>query len=469
MKRATALSLVLCPLLAAGAFAADQVKTLNGVVQAAADSTPAVRMFKGIPFAEPPVGELRWKAPQPAKAWAGVRPGDSFGPRCMQRAVFPDMVFRSNGVSEDCLYLNVWTPAKSNKERLPVLVYFFGGGFMAGDGSEPRYDGASMASKGIVAVTVNYRLGIFGFLAHAELSQEAPYMSSGNYGLLDQSAALHWVNQNIAAFGGDPKRVTIAGESAGSISVSAQVVSPLSKDLIAGGILESGSLIGTLSPQALPAAERDGAQFAESVPASSIAALPRDDGRAGPRGGGQARSATLPAHLRRLLLAAAGADAAGDGRPGPRAAARGLELGGDARSGAAPAERADAGELREGRERALRRQGRRGAEALPRIHAGRGPRVRDGARERSLHRLQHVAIHGRAREDLGPAGLSLLLCPPAAEVPRRLPRVARRTAGAAPARGARRGPLRRDRVRHGKPRRRTATSSGSRPTTRCPR
>lgn len=273
MKRATTLSLLLCPALAAGAFAADQVQTANGLVQAAAASTPVVRMFKGIPYAEPPTGELRWKAPQPARSWSGVRPGDSFGPRCMQRSVFSDMVFRSNGVSEDCLYLNVWTKARSGAERLPVLVYFFGGGFVAGDGSEPRYDGASMATKGIVAVTVNYRLGVFGFLAHAELSQEAPYKGSGNYGLLDQSAALRWVNQNIAAFGGDPKRVTIAGESAGSISVSGQLVSPLSKHLIAGGILESGSLIGSLSPQPLSDAERDGATFAASVGASSLAAL----------------------------------------------------------------------------------------------------------------------------------------------------------------------------------------------------
>jgi para-nitrobenzyl esterase len=273
MKRATTLSLLLCPVLAAAASAADQVRTATGVVQAAADSTPAVRIFRGIPYAQPPTGELRWKAPQPARAWTGVRPGDGFGPRCMQRLLFTDMVFRSNGVSEDCLYLNVWTNTKSDKERLPVLVYFFGGGFVAGDGSEPRYDGASMAAKGIVAVTVNYRLGVFGFLAHAELSQEAPYMASGNYGLLDQSAALAWVSQNIAAFGGDPKRVTIAGESAGSISVSGQVVSPLSKDLIAGAILESGSLIGTLSPQPLGAAERDGATFATSAGVSSVAAL----------------------------------------------------------------------------------------------------------------------------------------------------------------------------------------------------
>jgi para-nitrobenzyl esterase len=273
MKRTVMVSLALSTVLAVAVQAADQVRTRNGTLQAAADSTPTVRMFKGIPYAQPPVGERRWKAPQPAPNWPGVRPADGFGPRCMQRPVFSDMVFRSDGVSEDCLYLNVWTPARSADERLPVLVYLYGGGFVAGDGSEPRYDGASMTTKGIVVVTVNYRLGVFGFLAHPELSREAPYHASGNYGLLDQSAALHWVNENIGAFGGDPKRVTVAGESAGSISVSGQVASPLSRDLIAGAIMESGSLIGSLSPQPLADAERDGTVFAASVGAASVADL----------------------------------------------------------------------------------------------------------------------------------------------------------------------------------------------------
>ena len=254
-------------------LAVDQVKTASGLVQAASDSSPTLRVFRGIPFAAPPVGDLRWKAPQPVESWPGVRPGDKFGPRCMQRAMFGDMEFRSNGMGEDCLYLNVWTPARSGEERLPVLVYFYGGGYRAGDGSEPRYDGASMAGKGIVAVTVNYRLGVFGFLAHPELSQEAPYHASGNYGLLDQNAALRWVQANIAAFGGDPKRVTIAGESAGSISVSAQVASPLSKDLIAGAIMESGSLIGSMTPRPLSEAEPEGVKFATGAGAASIAAL----------------------------------------------------------------------------------------------------------------------------------------------------------------------------------------------------
>jgi para-nitrobenzyl esterase len=181
------------------------------------------------------------------------------------------MVFRSNGMSEDCLYLNIWAPVKSGK--LPVLVYFYGGGFVAGDGSEPRYEGASMARKGVVALTINYRLGVFGFFAHPELTKESPHYASGNYGLLDQSAALRWVQQNIAAFGGDPKMVTIAGESAGSVSVSAQMASPLSKNLIAGAIGESGSLLGTLPALPLDEAEKNGIKFATSVGADSLAAL----------------------------------------------------------------------------------------------------------------------------------------------------------------------------------------------------
>ncbi|MCW5967731.1 MAG: carboxylesterase family protein [Blastocatellales bacterium] len=258
---------------ASGAFAQNRVKTSDGEVEGRADAAGVVRTFKGIPFAEPPVGDLRWKAPQPVKGWKGARKADQFGPRCMQRAIFSDMVFRSNGVSEDCLYLNVWTPAKRNNERLPVLVYFFGGGFMAGDGSEPRYDGESMARRGIVAVTVNYRLGVFGFLAHPELTKESPHRASGNYGLLDQHAALKWVQRNIAAFGGDPRRVTIAGESAGSIAVSAQMASPLSKNLIAGAIGESGSILGALSAAPLANAEENGAKFASTIGAESLAAL----------------------------------------------------------------------------------------------------------------------------------------------------------------------------------------------------
>jgi para-nitrobenzyl esterase len=245
----------------------------NGALEGRIDKNSGVRSFKGVPYAAPPVGDLRWRAPQPVAKWQSVRKADQFGARCMQGAIFGDMNFRSNGMSEDCLFLNIWTPAKSAKDRLPVLVYFYGGGFVAGDGSEPRYDGASMARKGIVALTVNYRLGVFGFLAHPELSAEAPYHSSGNYGLLDQAAALQWVKRNIAAFGGDPKRVTIAGESAGSVSVSAQMASPLAKDLIAGAIGESGSVIATLSAIPLKDAEQNGVRFAGSAGANDLASL----------------------------------------------------------------------------------------------------------------------------------------------------------------------------------------------------
>ncbi|MBS1532526.1 MAG: carboxylesterase family protein, partial [Bacteroidetes bacterium] len=183
-------------LMAVQTFAqGPQVKTLNGIVEGTIDST-GVHSFKGIPFAQPPVGDLRWKEPQPAKNWNGVRKADHFGPNAMQKNVFGDMQFRSSGMSEDCLYLNVWTPAKSSKAKLPVLVYYYGGGFVAGDGSESRYDGESMATKGIVAVTVNYRLGIFGLFAHPELTKESEHHASGNYGLLDQNAALKWVHDN---------------------------------------------------------------------------------------------------------------------------------------------------------------------------------------------------------------------------------------------------------------------------------
>ncbi|MFT3828000.1 MAG: carboxylesterase family protein [Chitinophagaceae bacterium] len=249
-----------------------QVKTLNGLVEGVLEKS-GVRAFKGIPFAAPPVGDLRWREPQPVQNWQGVRKADHFGPRAMQTAVFGDMGFRSDGMSEDCLYLNVWAPITKGKTLLPVLVYFYGGGFVAGDGSEARYDGESMAQKGIVALTVNYRLGVFGFMSHPELTKESPNHASGNYGLLDQAAALQWVHKNIAAFGGDPKRVTIAGESAGSISVSAQMASPLSKDLIAGAIGESGSILGALSAVPLNQGEQTGVEFGKRVNAESLAAL----------------------------------------------------------------------------------------------------------------------------------------------------------------------------------------------------
>jgi len=243
-----------------GIFAQDRVKISNGILEGQTDPSGG-HSFKGIPFAQPPVGDLRWRPPQPPKNWEGVRKANKFGPRAMQNPVFGDMAFRSDGMSEDCLYLNVWTPPDTGKKKLPVLVYFYGGGFVAGDGSEGRYDGESMAKKGIVSLTVNYRLGVFGFFSHPELTRESLQHASGNYGLLDQNAALLWVQKNIAAFGGDPKRVTIAGESAGSISVSAQMASPLSKGLFAGAIGESGSVLGALSAIPLAEAERMGVDF----------------------------------------------------------------------------------------------------------------------------------------------------------------------------------------------------------------
>lgn len=253
---------------------AIQAKTENGLIEGLYDTKTGLQMYFGIPFAKPPVGELRWKAPVPAENWKGVLETKAFGPRAVQAPVFGDMSFRSNGMSEDCLYLNVWTPARRNTTSLPVLVYFYGGGFVAGDGSEPRYDGASMAKKGIVVVTVNYRLNIFGFFSHPELTRESPYKGSGNYGLLDQNAGLKWVQKNIAAFGGDPEKVTIAGESAGSISVSAHMASPLSKDLIAGAIGESGAAINpTLSPIPLAEAEKTGLEFATNAGFPGLAQL----------------------------------------------------------------------------------------------------------------------------------------------------------------------------------------------------
>jgi para-nitrobenzyl esterase len=255
-----------------------RVKTASGLLEGRIEPD-GVRSFKGIPFAAAPVDALRWQAPQAPLAWTGPRQADGFGPRCMQRALFSDMVFRSNGVSEDCLYLNVWTPAKRGAAKLPVLVYFYGGGLVAGDGSEPRYDGAAMARQGVIAISVNYRLGPFGFMAHPELSAESPHKASGNYGLMDQAAALQWVRKNIAAFGGDPARVTIAGESAGSFSVSAQMASPLAKNLIAGAIGESGATLGLMPIPSLAEAEALGQRFATQLEAKSLAelrALPAD-------------------------------------------------------------------------------------------------------------------------------------------------------------------------------------------------
>ena len=249
-----------------------QVKTPNGNIEGIIEAS-GICSFKGVPYAQPPVGDLRWKEPMQVNKWKGIRKADHFGPQAMQNTVYSDMIFRSKGKNEDCLYLNIWTPAKTDADKLPVLVYFYGGGFTAGDGSEPRYDGESMSKKGIIAITVNYRLGVLGFLALPELTGESVNHSSGNYGFMDQHAALLWVQKNIAAFGGDPKRVTIAGESAGAASVCAQVASPLSKGLFIGAIAESGSVLGNLSPVSLKDAEQLGAKFSKIAGATSLADL----------------------------------------------------------------------------------------------------------------------------------------------------------------------------------------------------
>jgi para-nitrobenzyl esterase len=251
-----------------------QVTISNGAIEGTFNAATGINSYKGIPFALPPVGNLRWRAPQPPANWNGVLKADHFSHMPMQKRIYADMIFRADTMSEDCLYLNVWTPARSAAAKLPVLVYFYGGGFSAGDGSEARYDGESLAQKGIVTVTINYRLGIFGFFAHPELSAETSYHGSGNYALMDQSAALVWVKKNIAAFGGDPDHITIAGESAGSIAVFGQMASPLSRNLIAGAIGESGAMIKpTLPALSLADGEQIGMTFQKKVGAKSLADL----------------------------------------------------------------------------------------------------------------------------------------------------------------------------------------------------
>lgn len=248
------------------------IETLNGVISGI-EKENGISIFKGIPYAQPPVGNLRWKEPQPISKWKGVLIADRFAPRPMQSKKYDDMIFRSNNSSEDCLYLNIWTPKKIDNQKNPVLVYFYGGGFSSGDGSEYRYDGESMAEKGILFITVNYRLGVFGFLAHPELTKESIHQSSGNYGLMDQHEALIWIKKNIEVFGGDPERITIAGESAGSMSVSAQMASPLSNGLFSGAICQSGSLLGINSTIPLTQAEENGVKFVSEISVKNIQEL----------------------------------------------------------------------------------------------------------------------------------------------------------------------------------------------------
>ncbi len=258
------------------AAAAAQVKTTGGLVKGTTSADGRIRIFRGIPFAAPPTGEHRWKEPRPAIPWEGVRDALEPGPHCMQGAIFGDISF-PRPASEDCLNLNIWTPAAADSDRLPVMVWIHGGGFQAGAGPEPRHDGDALARKGVVVVTINYRLGVFGFLAHPELTRESGRKSSGNYGLLDQVAALRWVRDNIAAFGGNPQNVTIFGESAGLFAVSALMASPPAAGLFHRAIGESGGYftagMGTLALLPLAVTEQEGLKFGASLGAESLAAL----------------------------------------------------------------------------------------------------------------------------------------------------------------------------------------------------
>ena len=265
--------LLSCVLVLPLAAVSDPIRTDSGQIAGAAGHNAGIQVYKGIPYAAPPVGDLRWKEPQQVAAWKGVRPATEFSAECMQ-APYPEgsMYYQApQPTGEDCLTLNVWTAAKSTSEKRPVMVWIHGGAFTRGSGDTPTYDGETLAGKGVVVVTINYRLGIFGFYAHPELSKESPHHVSGNYALLDQIAALQWVHKNIAAFGGDPGKVTIFGESAGSWAVNLLMATPLSKGLIHRVIGESGANFNRRLT--LADAEKSGASFAERQGAKSLADL----------------------------------------------------------------------------------------------------------------------------------------------------------------------------------------------------
>jgi para-nitrobenzyl esterase len=263
----------------------DTIKVDGGTISGVMNPTGDIHEFKGIPFAEPPVGKLRWKAPRPVISWKGVKVCDRFGPSPMQKDPVPfsmwsaEWLIPKEPISEDCLYLNVWTGAADPKEKRPVLVWIYGGGFVSGGSAVPIYDGEAMAKKGVIVVSCNYRVGIFGFFAHPELTAESPHNASGNYGLLDQIAALQWVKKNIAAFGGDPDNVTIAGQSAGSMSVNCLVASPLAKNLFQKAIGESGAIFTRKSPS-LQQAEEKGKQLLQLLQVDGVndlRAMPADE------------------------------------------------------------------------------------------------------------------------------------------------------------------------------------------------
>jgi para-nitrobenzyl esterase len=278
---------------AVNAAAAPQVLTESGAISGMSER--GSRVYKGVPFAAPPVGDLRWRPPAAVSPWTGIRKADAFAAACMQEGVsMPGETPPT--VSEDCLYLNIWTPAKSAAEHLPVIVWIYGGGYRNGSASMPLYWGDRLAHQGVIVVTIAYRLGPLGFLALPELTRESSHRSSGNYGLMDQIAALEWVQRNVAAFGGDPGRVTVAGQSSGSISVSVLMASPRAQGLFQRAIGESGGLFEPLqlAPSYLLAnAERDGEKYVASLGVASLEELRRLPA-ARLTGGGNAGGVTHP-------------------------------------------------------------------------------------------------------------------------------------------------------------------------------
>lgn len=266
MKRILMIFLCLYGILGYGQNNSPTVEIETGTIEGVFSEDGAIEKYLGIPFAKPPVGELRWAPPQKPDSWVGVKETKTYGKQAVTYRFADWVEFEEENLSEDCLYLNVWKPA-GEQEGLPVLVQIHGGGFAAGTGAEARLEGSSMAREGMVVVSINYRLNIFGFFAHPELSKGSPQGASGNYGLMDQQLALQWVRDNIARFGGDPGRVTITGESAGSMSVLALMTSPLSKDLMAGAIGSSG---GTIPMFPLVLAERNGRLIAENAGYTSL-------------------------------------------------------------------------------------------------------------------------------------------------------------------------------------------------------
>ena len=291
--------LALVSLIAAAGPAAEAAPATTPIVVttagAVAGTNGEIQVFKGIPYAAPPVGPLRWRPPQPPVPWQGARDATRFGDDCMQR---PYVISTGQKTSEDCLTVSVWTPARSPGAHRPVMVFVYGGGFIGGSAAYPLYDGAKLAAQGVVVVGFNYRVGIFGFLTHPMLSAESPRRTSGNYGLLDQIAALQWVRANIAAFGGDPERVTVFGESAGAVSIAVLMTSPLARGLFRQAILHSPAVLPLAS---LAEAEQSGAALGADLAAlrqlSATELLAHNEDFFPPRSASNVMSIAFPAPI----------------------------------------------------------------------------------------------------------------------------------------------------------------------------